>query len=93
MSGYACWASDLLALLHGHLGPSALCNTGRVRTWNHRPDLLRVSDHDLWRFAQPLRRPAAHAELYERLRRAQPPDAAQIRAAVRRSTSAKRWRG
>lgn len=68
ISGYECWAADLLGFLVGDIGPSALCNAGRLRVWNRAPDLVRVSPHDLWMFGHPLRRPQAHARLYTKLR-------------------------
>ena len=66
-SGFECWATDLVALFDGAIGPSALCYTGRLRCWNHHPDRLRVSPHELWRFAHPLHRPDAARRLYRRL--------------------------
>ncbi|MCB9706777.1 MAG: MBL fold metallo-hydrolase [Myxococcales bacterium] len=67
VGGIECWASDLLGLFAGELGPSALCYAGRLRVWNHAPRRLWVSPHLLWTFAHPLRRPAATARLYRRL--------------------------
>ncbi len=64
-SGFECWAGDLLALFEGRIGPSALCYTGRVRCWNRSPDQLRVSPHDLWSFAHPMRCPELALALYE----------------------------
>lgn len=72
LSGIELWGTDLLAFLNGELGPTGLCYAGRLRVWNHRPELLRVSPHDLWRFGHPLRRPEATASLYERLLTAEP---------------------
>jgi len=77
-SGIECWASDLLALLRGELGPSALCYAGRLRTWNHAAQRLYFSPDTLWVFAHPLRRPAATAALYRRLVAAQPEDEAGL---------------
>ncbi len=73
LAGLECWATDLLALLEGELGASALCFAGRLRQWNHDSRVLRVSAHDLWMLAHPLRRPLAAARLYERLLHAEPP--------------------
>lgn len=73
MSGIECWGSDLLALLRGEIGPTALCYAGRLRVWNADPRCLRISPHDLWTFAHPLRRPKAAAALYRRLLDAEPP--------------------
>src|SRR5690606_26231218 len=70
-SGLACWASDLLALLVGELGASALCYAGRLQFWNHSPQQLRISPRELWDFGHPLRRPDRAARLYRRLREAQ----------------------
>ena len=67
LSGIECWATDLLGLFAGDLGPSALCYAGRLRAWNHAPRRLWVSPQLLWTFAHPLRRPAATARLYRRL--------------------------
>lgn len=66
-SGIECWGSDLLALCRGDIGPSALCYSGRLRTWNADSARLRVSAHLLWTFAHPLRRPQAAASLYRRV--------------------------
>lgn len=71
-SGIECWASDLLGLLRGEIGPSALCYAGRMRTWNHATRRLYFSPDTLWVFAHPLRRPAAAAALYRRLVAAEP---------------------
>lgn len=67
VSGLECWATDLLALLRGELGPTAICYAGRIRVWNHAPGEVRISPHDLWMFGHPLRRPAAAAALYRSL--------------------------
>ena len=67
-SGLELWASDLLALLEGDLGPSALCFAGRLRHWNHAPAHLLVTAGTLWTFAHPLHRPEAAARLYRRCR-------------------------
>jgi L-ascorbate metabolism protein UlaG (beta-lactamase superfamily) len=66
-SGLECWAADLLALLTGDIGASALCYAGRLRTWNHAPRRLYLSPAELWTFAHPLRRPDAALRLYRRL--------------------------
>ncbi len=78
MSGLECWASDLLALLRGELGPTALCYSGRLRVWNHDPRRLRISAHELWMFAHPLRRPEAARRLYRRLLAATPSTCARV---------------
>ncbi len=69
-SGLECWASDLLALLRGDIGPSALCYSGRMRSWNNNPEHLRVSPWLLWHFSHPLRRPRVASRLYTALREA-----------------------
>lgn len=66
-SGLQLWATDLFGLLEGELSASAICYTGRVRGWNHAPDLLRVDPHLLWSFAHPLHRPEVARRLYDRL--------------------------
>lgn len=80
ISGLELWASDLLALIDGELGPSALCYAGRMRAWNHDPRRLWVSPHVLWTFGHPLRRPQATAVLYRRLLAAEPPEVPRIPA-------------
>lgn len=81
VSGIECWASDLLALLRGEIGPSALCYAGHLRTWNHSPSQVYVSPDMLWHFAHPLRRPEAAAALYRRLLATLPETVPQIAAA------------
>lgn len=81
-AGLECWASDLLALLEGELGASALCYAGRLRVWNHSPRQLRISPRELWNFGHPLRRPDRAAHLYRRLLAAQPEREPSIRARV-----------
>lgn len=66
-SGFECWASDLLALFEGRLGPSALCYSGRLRCWNRAPNRLRVSPHLLWLFSHPLHRPDVARALYDNM--------------------------
>ncbi|MBV1858811.1 MAG: hypothetical protein KUG77_10395, partial [Nannocystaceae bacterium] len=65
LSGFECWAADLLALLEGRLAASALCYTGRLRCWNRSPQRLRVSPQLLWLFSHPLHRPELARGLYE----------------------------
>lgn len=79
-AGLECWASDLLALLRGELGVSALCYAGRLRVWNHSPSQLRISARELWDFGHPLRRPDRAARLYQHLLAAQPDAAPSVRA-------------
>jgi hypothetical protein len=66
-SGLEAWATDLAALLHGEIAPSALCYAGRMRAWNRAPGRLWISPFSWWRFAHPLRRPEAAARLYARI--------------------------
>lgn len=66
-SGLECWASDLLALLGGDIAPSALCFSGRARHWNHAPQTLRMTAHELWQFAHPLHRPDVALRLYRKI--------------------------
>lgn len=68
VSGWEVWAADLAAFLDGRLAASGLCHAGRLRPFNLRPDVLRVSAHDLWMYGHPLRRPRATARLYAGLR-------------------------
>jgi hypothetical protein len=67
LAGMECWATDLLSVLDGGLGPIAL-NFGRARLWNALPDRF-VFDifADLHRFSHPLRRPAEYLRTYQRL--------------------------
>ena len=83
--GIECWATDLLALLRGEIGPTALCYAGRLRVWNAVPERARVSPHELWMFAHPLRRPDASLKLYRRLLANEP--AIEVRVPAARSAS------
>jgi hypothetical protein len=67
LAGMECWATDLLAILSGDIGPIAL-NFGRARLWNALPDRF-VFDvfGELHRFNHPLRRPAEYLRTYRRL--------------------------
>jgi hypothetical protein len=61
-----CWATDLLAVLRGELGPIAL-TFGRARLWNALPDKLRFDIFgELTRVSHPLRRPAEYLRNYQR---------------------------
>jgi hypothetical protein len=67
LAGVECWASDLLAVLDGELGPIAL-TFGRSRVWNALPGRLGMPIfEELHRVSHPLRRPAAWRQLYARL--------------------------
>ncbi|MCH9687408.1 MAG: MBL fold metallo-hydrolase [Deltaproteobacteria bacterium] len=79
-SGIEGWGTDLLAFLTGEIGATALCYSGRLRVWNHVPERLRVTPHDLWMYAHPLRRPAVTEALYRRLLAAEPRAVARVRS-------------
>jgi hypothetical protein len=67
LAGMECWASDLLAVLRGELGPIAL-TYGRARLWNALPGKFRFNPfEELYRMSHPLRRPAQYLETYRRL--------------------------
>ena len=67
VAGLECWASDLLAVLDGELGPIAL-TFGRAKVWNALAGRLDFSIfEELHRVSHPLRQPAAYARLYARL--------------------------
>ena len=67
VAGMECWATDLLAVLSGELGPIAL-NFGRARLWNASPDDFVFGVFgDLHCFSHPLRRPAEYLRTYQRL--------------------------
>ncbi len=67
VSGFECWASDLLAVLDGELGPIALMYA-RARLWNAVSTRLSFDVFaDLYRHSHPLRRPAEVLAVYRRL--------------------------
>ncbi|HET9991974.1 MAG TPA: hypothetical protein VFQ65_25770, partial [Kofleriaceae bacterium] len=67
LAGIEVWASDLVAVLDGTLGPIAL-TFGRARLWNALPQRFSFEIFpELHRLSHPLRRPAAYAKTYERL--------------------------
>jgi hypothetical protein len=67
VAGLECWASDLLAVLDGELGPIAL-TFDRSRVWNELPQRLNFDIfEELHRVSHPLRQPDAFYRLYERL--------------------------
>jgi hypothetical protein len=83
LAGLECWASDLLAVLDGSLGPIAL-SYGRARLWNALPKRFNFDPFsELYRVSHPLRRPAAYARIYDRAWRAVAATAPSIRAASR----------
>jgi hypothetical protein len=66
LAGLECWASDLLAVLDGALGPIAL-TYGRARLWNALPQRFHFDIfEELYRVSHPLRRPAEYARTYQR---------------------------
>jgi hypothetical protein len=67
LAGLECWASDLLAVLTGELGPIAL-SFGRARLWNALPARFNFEIFgELYRMSHPLRRPAETLRTYQRL--------------------------
>jgi beta-lactamase family protein len=66
LAGWECWATDLLAVLRGEIGPIALM-FGRARLWNAMPQRFRFDFLEgLTRVSHPLRRPADYLRMYER---------------------------
>ncbi len=62
-----CWATDLLAVLRGELGPITLAY-GRARFWNAMPHGFRFDLFEaMYRMSHPLRRPAAFLKTYRGL--------------------------
>jgi len=67
LAGIECWATDLLAILKGELGPIAL-SFGRARLWNALSEQFLFDFFgDLYRMSHPLRRPAEYLRTYQRL--------------------------
>jgi hypothetical protein len=66
VAGIECWASDLLAVLDGELGPIALMYA-RARLWNAVPRVVFDVFADLYRVSHPLSRPAEVLEVYRRV--------------------------
>jgi len=82
LAGWECWATDLLAVLRGELGPIALM-FGRARLWNALPQRFRFDFLEgLTRVSHPLRRPAEYLRMYERQWEKNKAIAPTIRAAV-----------
>lgn len=82
--GLECWASDLLLVLRGDMGPMAL-TFGRARLWNAVPALVAdVIFDELYRVSHPLRRPAETFRAYERLWKSAP--TARVRVAAKKHT-------
>src|SRR5262249_34887021 len=67
LAGIECWATDLLAILNGELGPIAL-SFGRARLWNALSEqFLFDFCSDLYRMRHPLRSAAEYLRAYQRL--------------------------
>ncbi len=67
VAGVECWARDLLAVLRGDVGPTAIV-FGRGRVWTSIPERIALSFESLlWPYCHPLRRPARFARLYRKL--------------------------
>jgi len=67
VAGLECWASDLLAVFEGEMGPIAL-TFGRSRVWNELPQRLNFDIfEEMHRSSHPLRKPDAYYRLYQRL--------------------------
>jgi len=67
LSGIECWATDLLAVLKGELGPIAL-SFGRARLWNALSDQFLFDFFgELYRMSHPLRRPDEYLRTYQRI--------------------------
>lgn len=72
LGGIECWASDLLAVLRGELGPTAIL-FGRSRLWCTVPERFDITlDAPLWMYANPLRRPERFLALYRQMLAAEP---------------------
>lgn len=73
VAGIECWATDLLAVLDGDLGPIAIVY-GRARLWNNADDRFNFDIfNELYRVSHPLRRPNEYLRTYQRLRATAPP--------------------
>lgn len=78
----ACWATDLLAVLTGELGPISMAY-GRARLWNALPQGFRFDLFEaMYRLSHPLRRPAAFLKTYRRILEKQADVVPVVRAAV-----------
>ena len=83
LAGLECWASDLLAVLEGALGPIAL-TYGRARLWNALPQRFHFDIFgELYRVSHPLRRPDEYARTYQRAWQAVAATVPTIAAAAR----------
>ena len=66
LAGMECWATDMLAVLSGELGPIAL-SFGRSMLWNALPQRFNFNLlGELYRISHPLRRPSEYFRSYEK---------------------------
>lgn len=85
--GLSCWATDLLRVLQGDMGPITL-TFGRAYLWNAAPDVVPdVIFDEMSRVSHPLRRPAETLRAYARLWKNVPPGRPRV-AANKRGRSA-----
>jgi hypothetical protein len=81
--GLTCWATDLLRVLQGDMGPIAL-TFGRAYLWNAAPDVVPdVIFDEMSRVSHPLRRPAETLRAYTRLWKNVPAGRASVSAKKR----------
>ena len=67
LAGWECWATDLIAVLQGELGPIALMY-GRGRLWNHLPQRFCFDMQEaLSRVSHPLSNPGGYLKMYRRM--------------------------
>ena len=67
LGGWECWATDLIAVLQGELGPIALMY-GRARLWNHLPQRFCFDMQEaLSRVSHPLSNPSGYLKIYRRM--------------------------
>ena len=67
LAGWECWATDLIAVLQGELGPIALMY-GRARLWNHLPQRFCFDMQEaLSRVSHPLSNPGGYLNMYRRV--------------------------
>ena len=67
LAGWECWATDLIAVLEGGLGPIALM-FGRARLWNHLPQRFCFDIQEaLSRVSHPLSNPRGYLQMYRQM--------------------------
>jgi hypothetical protein len=67
LAGWECWATDMIAVLQGEMGPITLMY-GRARLWNHLPQRLCFDVQEaLSRVSHPLGNPDAYLQAYRRM--------------------------